>query len=936
MKRIALLILAGISLVACDNRVDDPDPVIPPTPPTLLDGKGVSLRIHVPSKGVSTYAIEDASAVENNIDSIFIDLYQSGSIIHSGKFGGTQLQYPSGIDSIILIDYEVDNITAGQTLTAYVYANKRKPTKLTSPNEVPVPVGTDKSTWFYMSDTCVLLFNTSAYYGEAHIARNVAKLRINIWRGDPYFPSDLIIDYDKIKIQVINATDSTATFAEPKFGETAGIGYFNYAERTAVTRRGSAFDSNDTIMGVVTGNKGGYIDSLYLYENIQADCTVGGTNTQIKITIPTESPTEGNKSMTVTYDLYTALTEYCVRRNHIYTLDITVRAQNLDPLIVLDILPWNDIDVPGDIPGTYLELSTSEITFNSSGRATIDFCSDAQAIYFNYSGFNDQNVPQIGTHITPIGIETPANPVLLPDGFKSGQILLDKQHCGSFSFQLEDLANTFPQFPNVNFSGSICLKAGNIVKCLTFPAVKTYDAHFIVGEPLFFPNENFTKADVEPSAASWMEVSPNRLYYQATPNYSNVSEVPLFLHLDENLTGINRTGSITLQNGSVVKTIHITQLSALPVGPFGYNANSPAKDNIGLYDAGLCMEQRYEFSSMPVWSKPSVLLTNYNTSLFNGFQSHNSVVDYNRYNTIDFDFAQTYFPAVNYCAYKNRGRPANNGQLQPADIKWYLPAQAQLVAMWVFETYYKETTKYPFFNFYRSGDILRNYWSATPNLGTIDGLAELVNFDYGNVGHYYRGVQNWVRCVRDTTPTPSYLRNIVRKSTVGGVDFPSLNFHTEFIPASSETHVSSGSAGHESEAFNKYVYRYLRVAKQDLNGGAQIPWNINACASYSEAPAGGGTGNWRLPTQRELQAIWILQHELRAIMSPAYDFELLSNDYYWSGTEASTTHDAIANIYTNAWTIFGNATTGYPGAGNAPHQLKSYPYRVRCVREMNN
>ena len=916
MKRIALLILAGFSLIACDNKVD-PEPGPGPWGPEEGEGKSISLKIHVPPRSTSTYAEEDPSEVENKIDSIFIYLYQAGTFIHEGKFGGSQLDYIGPGDSTILIAYEVDNITTG-ALTAEVFANKRKPTRLTSPNEVPIPDLLQKSTLFYMSGKCTALtFNTSAYYGEVHIVRNVAKLRTHVTKAPVTYPSDLTIDYNNISIQILNATDSTTAFGD---FNPSGINYFNYNVRTGgALRKPSGFNNTN----------GGFLDSLYLYENLHNKCEDGesGTthNTKILITIPTNSATEGYKVMTVTYELKTNLTGFCIKRNYIYTLDIKVRSQSPDPLIMLDILPWDNIDIDGSIPGTYLNLNTSEIRFDGSGVATINFCSDAQAIYFDFEGFNGQNTPQIGTEITPIGIETPiAYPDLLlaPQGFRDGQILLDQQHCGSFSFRLEDLANNFPGFPNVNFSGSICMKAGNIVKCLTFPAVKTFDAHFIVGEPLFFPNESFTTADVAPSAASWMEVSPNRLYYLATPNYSNSTAVPLYLHLDENLTGSSRTGSITLQNSAtgVSKVITISQLPAIPVGPFGYD-NTTTHSSDSIYERNLYTEQLYEFNVMPRWWNPVTSLTSYNPSIFNGFQNF-AVINTANYNTPphSFDHAMTGFEAVNYCAYKNRGFGAN-GTLRAVDLKWYLPSQAQLMAMWIFDDYNRRGYDS---NFRRATDTLRNYWGSTPNVG-FSTQAELVNFDFGNVGHYERGVQNWVRCVRDGT----YISKIVRR-TSSSPDYPSLNFRSGFIPHSaSTTDDKVGITSHESQAANLRVYAFLRVAKQDLTVGGEtnFSWAIDLCKDYNAE----GPGTWRLPTQRELQAIWIMQHELRAVMNPSSDFNLLSNDYYWSGTDAST-----ATGGSNAWTVFGTAANGFAGAGNTPHQPKVYKYRVRCVSQMAN
>jgi len=85
MKRIALISLSVMYIfAACTNesRLIPDDPDEPPVTPVGTKSK-VSLKIHVPSSGVQTYAGETpASTDENRIDTLFIYLYQ-GSLIAS-------------------------------------------------------------------------------------------------------------------------------------------------------------------------------------------------------------------------------------------------------------------------------------------------------------------------------------------------------------------------------------------------------------------------------------------------------------------------------------------------------------------------------------------------------------------------------------------------------------------------------------------------------------------------------------------------------------------------------------------------------------------------------------------------------------------------------------------------------------------------------------
>jgi hypothetical protein len=155
----------------------------------------------------------------------------------------------------------------------------------------------------------------------------------------------------------------------------------------------------------------------------------------------------------------------------------------------------------------------------------------------------------------------------------------------------------------------------------------------------------------------------------------------------------------------------------------------------------------------------------------------------------------------------------------------------------------------------------------------------------------------------------------IKNNNAPVIDFSKGMPEKSYDATTSKTSNGKGG-GDELSANNKTLYKTLRVAVNDHTSG--VEWSIDACDGYSE----DGTG-WRLPTQRELQAIWILQSEIKNKLST---FALLTDDYYWSAT------DAIQTSGTHAWTIFGSRTGD---AGNAPNQPKSTHLHVRCVREVN-
>jgi len=955
MKRIALLIFIGFSVFACNNPIEpDPDPI---DPRNNDDAKEISLRIHVPPKSVSTYAEEAASQLENRIDTILVILYQGGTPIDTSRFFGTT--GPSRIDrtddSTVTVSYEVDNITTG-ALRAEVFANYAYPKKIgPSPlnNEVPIPIATSPYNYFYMSGDSTLSLSGSAYRGEVHILRNVAKLRINVSKNSVVIPSDLVIDYNNIKVQIVNTTDSTTRFANIPVDSPAGagIGYLNYPERTTTAlRRGAGFDDNPTPVGSGGTGNGGYLDSLYLYENLRTTGYTAATTTEIWITVPTISPSAGNTTALYKYPIETVLTGKDVLRNHIYTLDLKVRGQDPTAYITLDVQPWDDVPMDGSILGTYLTLDKSEIEFNSSGEAIINYCTDAQAIYFDFSEFNLSNpTTQLGGVIRAVDIDTsltntPGGFPLAPVGFKDAQIIVDQQHCGSFGFKLD--LSAFPGFPNVNFSGKICIRAGNIVKCLTFPARLTYDAHFIVGEPIL-GGETFIKADVS-AGASWIEVSTNQLYTTlAGSNYplggvGTGSPVPLYLHLDENLSTSNspRTGSVTLTTSTgVQKIINITQLPAIYVGRFGYNNMSSIDDSI--YTAHLYTEQLKEFgTTKPFYASSTSTPILPNNALYNGrFSPINTaqVFDWTNY-LAGFNYQNAVYEAINYCAYKNRHEPKTDaGSLSASDIKWYLPAQAQLMGMWISNESYKDIATSNFVSTTGGSSTYPDiFWSSTHNPGHAPyppTQAQYVDFRYGNVGHYERAQRNWVRCVRDgDLPTSQMIERLVDS----GIEIPEIYFNRG-LPSSttSVTNKVHIPPYNENDPENKEIYTQLRVAKYDLDGGALVAFNPNICDNYSHTDEAGYPpfSFWRLPSQRELQAIWILQHEIKSIVP---SFNLLADEYYWSGTSAASTFNSVTSTYSSVWTVFGNGSRAQiGGAGNTPHQLATAPattfLKVRCV-----
>jgi len=809
---------------------------------------------------------------------------------------------------------------------------------------------------------------TNAYQATVYLERNVSKVRVNISKSSVCLPASLQIDYANVHVQPMRIPDRTTLYGKT-YGRVASEGdsfnYIDFIDRTGSNLRNASTFSSST---------GGQIDSFYIYENYRSSySSMGSGSTQpggtdnaifVKLTIPTI--VDGvSKPDTWYYRLENSGTSD-IYRNYIYILDVKVQGQSLAPLVTIYAQPWEDVAVDGSLYGTYLTTESADLKFDeTTGIASMDFCTDAQAIYFNFSNFNALNPTTTigvgGTHkITPIGMDF-NNLQLAPAGFRDGQILLDQQHCGTFKFQVN--TSQIPGWPAVAFSGNICIRAGNIIKCLNFPARRVYDAHFIVGDTCI-STENYTAASVsiENGAAGWLKVSPNKLYTSAATTSWTGGAAPLYLHLDEYVDENSpfppiRTGSITFTTASGdEKKLYISQLPAIWVGRYGYSTNPSIDDSI--YTGRLYAEQLYEFSTMPYYSQTTVALPA-NNFIYNGYGvvQSSGVFDVNRYKTAPyFDAPNTNYWAINYCAYKNRGSAAD-GSMTATDVKWYLPSQAQLMALWVsneaIRTSARPTTN---FNYIGKGSYTPAnapdadmFWSATGNLAQ-PGNVRLTDFRYGNSGWQNKATKLWVRCVR----SGKALNSMVKTSGTGTNGYAYIDFSSDMddsnygvvgqphpytktqkttVATTYPSSINVKGGGTEDGTNNQFVYYQLRVSKTDVSGQTTWANAISACDSYSETGAAAGT--WRLPTQRELQAIWILQSDIRkTALAASQTFDFLSADYYWSATESK--QQVSGGNYTNAWVVWGSRTPA-GDAGNAPNRDKTATNpaaaRTRCVHE---
>lgn len=425
---------------------------------------------------------------------------------------------------------------------------------------------------------------------------------------------------------------------------------------------------------------------------------------------------------------------------------------------------------------------------------------------------------------------------------------------------------------------------------------KEYDAHFIVGDTLEL-GTSFLNASVT-GGGNWLTLSVNAPYKESeqTQNYSG--SAPLFVHLDENLTGSERSALITAtrSNGSVLKVL-VKQQSAIYAGPFGgYNKSEtiggPSEGTIddsgqatpfsmqlrngnakNMYTKGLYMECFPEYVEHESSGKTTTEIPLLN-NITNASALHPSTKDCHdglriTQTNADPAYYSTYknggylaadYPILDYCASKNRDTNGD-GIVSGDEIKWYTPAYYQLFGMWisnnsdvlgVSDFYHKKTVSDEQGSFLASSSFSSSAL-AKPTYRYMDfsngesGVrsTELVMTSPFNPSTYLTAPG--VRCVRDfgdlTTP-------LLTLDVAGNpiVDFSAL-------PSASITETSKGLAvGDELSEANKTVYKRIRISNDNcqyngLTGGYTFQsWSdaIGIQNSFDEAAFIEGTNTSRL------------------------------------------------------------------------------------------
>lgn len=286
--------------------------------------------------------------------------------------------------------------------------------------------------------------------------------------------------------------------------------------------------------------------------------------------------------------------------------------------------------------------------------------------------------------------------------------------------------------------------------------------------------------------------------------------------------------------------------------------------------------------------------------------------------------------AARYCFEKNRDLNGD-GFISGSEIKWFLPARGQQVLLWIGKAALNATG---------ADSPSESCWSSTEN-GTNNALN--LNFSDGGTGGVFvkNNTLQHVRCLR-----------VMENLPISILKSPYVTLTSRIItglPAEVSTGLAPHTKGvpyplHEAAGPKNAVAQKFEVAKADCNtagdqiipGSSVMEWykacgwsNMSGgtvaspatgCNAYWETSVNDpvrGAGMWRLPTQRELMTIWLLQTQL------IFDsFVPLAPVNYWSSP----------NYYTESW--YTNFDTGLTAATFRNPGDPLVKQNVRCVRDV--
>lgn len=267
----------------------------------------------------------------------------------------------------------------------------------------------------------------------------------------------------------------------------------------------------------------------------------------------------------------------------------------------------------------------------------------------------------------------------------------------------------------------------------------------------------------------------------------------------------------------------------------------------------------------------------------------------------------TDYPAFGYCDALTEGGGAGT---------WFLPSVEELEAL----ARQRAVVNFAFSANGGAALLPDIYWSSTENVGWRDGALGVSMLNGSRGGEYHKTNWRYVRCIREiggsvaatNYPYVSEGKYVVSKDNWGSSGEPIHANWTGATPAHNENDAANALSA-------KFEVAGADCNKENALGVTQTSnrytWADaqSACATYAQA--GTSAGDWRLPTIKEVEAIYAKRGELSGIFT----------DY----TYASTTEDSNNNNLVWGVFFFDGTTGSYTKVPTSNY------YAVRCVRDVD-
>ena len=321
----------------------------------IPDGKErMELRLVIPGgKQPVVRSIENGTTGENEVERLFMDVMNSGTVIASRSTAdGALTLTPTDVDSVYTVStlFDIGTLEAGYTLR--VRANEDTPAIISGQPVSP----------FYMSGTGVIEDGINRNFkASVHLLRGVAKLRTAVRTTSFTVPQGLMIG--DVKIQVVHAADRIRKYApfsshaNEAVVENLPASSLNYPDYPEVSLYDILAHEQVEINGEAITFYPLFVYENYLEQEEEYDPAINVTS--LKLTIPV---TDGIASRVIERTIpVKAEDSYRMKRNHIYSVDVQVLS--LDEVKVFtDMLDWEDVGVTGDIVGTdfYIDRAASK------------------------------------------------------------------------------------------------------------------------------------------------------------------------------------------------------------------------------------------------------------------------------------------------------------------------------------------------------------------------------------------------------------------------------------------------------------------------------------------------------------------------------------------------------------------------------------------------